>query len=41
MGGVEDVARGFFGLSFGEKKERVGTYMNVDNMGYGRNFVKS
>ncbi|KAF7113459.1 hypothetical protein RHSIM_RhsimUnG0123500 [Rhododendron simsii] len=39
--GVEDVVRGFFGLSFEEKKLSVGTYMNVDNMGYGHNFVRS
>ncbi|XP_058190885.1 2-oxoglutarate-dependent dioxygenase 11-like isoform X1 [Rhododendron vialii] len=38
---VEDVVRGFFGLSFEEKKLSVGTYMNVDNMGYGQNFVRS
>ncbi|KAL6964132.1 hypothetical protein U1Q18_035189 [Sarracenia purpurea var. burkii] len=41
LAGVEDVVKGFFGLSFKEKKESVGTYMNPDNMGYGRNFVKS
>ncbi|KAI8532625.1 hypothetical protein RHMOL_Rhmol11G0227900 [Rhododendron molle] len=38
--GVEDVVRGFFGLSFEEKKLSVGTYMNVDNTGYGQNFVR-
>ncbi|KAI8025776.1 putative 2-oxoglutarate/Fe(II)-dependent dioxygenase [Camellia lanceoleosa] len=38
---VKDVVKGFFGLSFEEKRESVGTYMDVDNMGYGRNFVKS
>lgn len=38
---VEDVVRGFFGLSFEEKKLSVGSYMNVDNMGYGQNFVRS
>ncbi|KAL1809559.1 hypothetical protein ACET3Z_026549 [Daucus carota] len=32
---------GFFGLSFEEKKKSVGSFMSVDNMGYGRNFVRS
>ncbi|KAI4375939.1 hypothetical protein MLD38_013751 [Melastoma candidum] len=41
LGGVRDVVKGFFGLSFDEKKGCVGCYMSVDNMGYGRNFVKS
>lgn len=47
--GVEDmvlddvryVVKGFFGLSFVEKKANVGSYKSVDNMGYGKNFVKS
>ncbi|KAI3753025.1 hypothetical protein L2E82_25069 [Cichorium intybus] len=47
--GVEDmvlddvryVVKGFFGLSFEEKKANVGSYKSVDNMGYGKNFVKS
>ncbi|KAF5448291.1 hypothetical protein F2P56_028841 [Juglans regia] len=38
---VKDVVKEFFGLSFEEKKASVGSYANVDNMGYGRNFVKS
>ncbi|XP_041010650.1 1-aminocyclopropane-1-carboxylate oxidase 1-like [Juglans microcarpa x Juglans regia] len=38
---VKDVVKGFFGLSFEEKKASVGSYASVDNMGYGRNFVKS
>ncbi|KAK9286789.1 hypothetical protein L1049_015194 [Liquidambar formosana] len=38
---VKDVVKGFFGLSFKEKKASVGSYASVDNMGYGRNFVKS
>lgn len=38
---VKDVVKGFFGLSFQEKKASVGSYSNVDNMGYGRNYVKS
>ncbi|CAI9781834.1 unnamed protein product [Fraxinus pennsylvanica] len=38
---VKDVVKGFFQLSFEEKKASVGSYMSVDNMGYGRNFVKS
>ncbi|XP_071935633.1 protein LATERAL BRANCHING OXIDOREDUCTASE 1-like [Coffea arabica] len=38
---VKDVVKGFFGLSFQEKKASVGSYLSVDNMGYGRNFVKS
>ncbi|KAM5549678.1 2-oxoglutarate-dependent dioxygenase 11 [Rosa sericea] len=39
--GVRDVVKEFFGLSFEEKKASVGSYVSVDNMGYGRNFVKS
>ncbi|KVI10843.1 Isopenicillin N synthase [Cynara cardunculus var. scolymus] len=47
--GVEDVVlddaknavRGFFELSFEEKKASVGSYKSVDNMGYGKNFVNS
>ncbi|VVA30140.1 PREDICTED: SRG1 [Prunus dulcis] len=39
--GVRDVVKKFFGLSFEEKKASVGSYVSVDNMGYGRNFVKS
>lgn len=38
---VKDVVKGFFGLSFEEKKVNVGSYKSVDNMGYGKNFVKS
>ncbi|OVA05894.1 Oxoglutarate/iron-dependent dioxygenase [Macleaya cordata] len=39
---LEEVVKGFFNLSFHEKKASVGTYSNnIDNMGYGRNFVKS
>lgn len=38
---VKDVVKGFFGLSFEEKKNSVGSYMSIDNMGYGRNFVRS
>lgn len=38
---VRDVVKGFFGLSFEEKKASVGCYRSTDNMGYGRNFVKS
>ncbi|KAJ9561086.1 hypothetical protein OSB04_006246 [Centaurea solstitialis] len=38
---VKDVVKGFFGLSFEEKKANVGSYKSVDNMGYGKNFVKS
>ncbi|KAL2945254.1 putative 2-oxoglutarate/Fe(II)-dependent dioxygenase [Bienertia sinuspersici] len=41
LSAVKEVIKGFFGLSFKEKKECVGTYATVDNMGYGRNFVKS
>lgn len=41
LSGVKDVIKGFFGLSFEEKKRCVGTYTTVDNMGYGRNFIKS
>ncbi|XP_052192060.1 probable 2-oxoglutarate/Fe(II)-dependent dioxygenase [Diospyros lotus] len=41
LDGVKDVVKGFFGLSFEEKRASVGTYMDPDNMGYGRNFVKS
>lgn len=39
--GAKDVVRRFFDLSFSEKKACVGTYGDIDNMGYGRNFVKS
>ncbi|KAK6143615.1 hypothetical protein DH2020_023963 [Rehmannia glutinosa] len=38
---VKNVVKGFFELPFEEKKSSVGTYMSTDNMGYGRNFVKS
>ncbi|KAH6767045.1 hypothetical protein C2S52_018028 [Perilla frutescens var. hirtella] len=38
---VEQVVNKFFDLPFEEKKSSVGTYMSTDNMGYGRNFVKS
>ncbi|KAI3786273.1 hypothetical protein L1987_39835 [Smallanthus sonchifolius] len=38
---VKDVVKGFFGLSYEEKKDNVGSYKSVDNMGYGKNFVKS
>ncbi|KAM1106497.1 hypothetical protein ACFX2I_003398 [Malus domestica] len=41
LDGVKDVVKEFFGLSFEEKKASVGSYVSVDNMGYGRNFVKS
>ncbi|KAK6945966.1 Non-hem dioxygenase N-terminal domain [Dillenia turbinata] len=37
---VMDVVKGFFGLPFEEKKASVGSYASVDNIGYGRNFVK-
>ncbi|GLU03791.1 hypothetical protein SLE2022_209720 [Rubroshorea leprosula] len=39
--GVRDAVEGFFGLSFEEKKRCVGSYASVDNLGYGRNFVRS
>lgn len=39
--GAKGVVKGFFELSFEEKKGCVGTYSDIDNMGYGRNFVKS
>ncbi|KVI10847.1 protein SRG1-like [Cynara cardunculus var. scolymus] len=38
---AKNVVRGFFGLSFEEKKANVGSYKSVDNMGYGKSFVKS
>ncbi|KZV38837.1 hypothetical protein F511_32404 [Dorcoceras hygrometricum] len=38
---VEQSVRGFFELPFQEKKRSVGTYMSVDNLGYGRSYVKS
>ncbi|KAK1423791.1 hypothetical protein QVD17_19099 [Tagetes erecta] len=41
MDDVKDVVKGFFGLSYEEKKKCVGSYESVDNMGYGKNFVKS
>ncbi|XP_028770423.1 S-norcoclaurine synthase 1 [Neltuma alba] len=39
--GARDVVKSFFKLPFPEKKACVGTYSEIDNMGYGRNFVKS
>ncbi|XP_021717086.1 1-aminocyclopropane-1-carboxylate oxidase-like [Chenopodium quinoa] len=39
LSGVKEVIKGFFKLSFEEKKKNVGTYASLDNMGYGRNFV--
>ncbi|XP_054779393.1 2-oxoglutarate-dependent dioxygenase 11-like [Prosopis cineraria] len=40
--GAIEAVRKFFELSYEEKKASVGTYNDVDNMGYGRNFtVKS
>lgn len=41
LDGVKAVVKEFFGLSFEEKKASVGSYASTDNMGYGRNFVKS
>lgn len=38
---VAEVVGGFFKLPFEEKKSSVGTYMSTDNLGYGRNFVRS
>lgn len=38
---VKDVVKGFFELSYEEKKKCVGSYESIDNMGYGKNFVKS
>lgn len=38
---MKEVVKKFFELPFEEKKSSVGTYMDVDNMGYGRNFVKT
>lgn len=38
---VERVVKGFFELPFEDKKSSVGTYTSTDNMGYGKNFVKS
>lgn len=38
---VEQSVRGFFELPLEEKKRSVGTYMSVDNLGYGWSFVKS
>lgn len=39
MGAVKEVVKKFFDMSFEEKKNSVGTYGSIDNMGYGRNFV--
>lgn len=39
--GVKQVVEGFFRLPLEEKRRSVGTYASFDNMGYGRNFVKS
>ncbi|KAF7840726.1 protein SRG1-like [Senna tora] len=38
--GARQVVRGFFELSFQEKKDCVGSYGGYDNMGYGRNYIK-
>ncbi|OWM79157.1 hypothetical protein CDL15_Pgr003328 [Punica granatum] len=38
---VKCVVQEFFGLSFEDKKMCVGSYASADNLGYGRNFVKS
>ncbi|PIN19768.1 Iron/ascorbate family oxidoreductase [Handroanthus impetiginosus] len=40
-GRAAEVVKRFFELPFEEKKSSVGTYTSADNMGYGRNFVKS
>ncbi|RVW31318.1 Protein SRG1 [Vitis vinifera] len=39
--GVKDVVQGFFRLPLEEKRASVGSYASIDNMGYGRSFVKS
>ncbi|KAJ9561118.1 hypothetical protein OSB04_006278 [Centaurea solstitialis] len=41
LGDAKDAVKGFFDLSFEEKKANVGSYKSVDNMGYGKSFVKS
>ena len=41
MHGVKEAVEGFFRLPLEEKRASVGSYASVDNMGYGRNFVKS
>ncbi|KAL9247871.1 hypothetical protein vseg_021254 [Gypsophila vaccaria] len=41
LGEVKEVVKKFFGLSIDEKRKCVGTYASTDNMGYGRNYVKS
>ncbi|KAH9623656.1 hypothetical protein KSS87_014774, partial [Heliosperma pusillum] len=38
---VKGIVKGFFELSIEEKRKSVGTYASTDNMGYGRNYVKS
>lgn len=38
---LEDMVKGFFSLPYEEKKESVGSYASIDNLGYGRSFVKS
>ncbi|KAK9741758.1 hypothetical protein RND81_03G126100 [Saponaria officinalis] len=38
---VKEVIKKFFELSIEEKRKCVGTYASTDNMGYGRNYVKS
>ncbi|XP_074286360.1 protein LATERAL BRANCHING OXIDOREDUCTASE 1-like [Silene latifolia] len=38
---VKGIVKGFFGLSIDQKRKSVGTYASTDNMGYGRNYVKS
>ncbi|KAK4256403.1 hypothetical protein QN277_009275 [Acacia crassicarpa] len=41
LDGARDVVKCFFELPFSEKKACVGTYSDMDNMGYGQNYVKS
>ncbi|KAH9613992.1 hypothetical protein KSS87_013489 [Heliosperma pusillum] len=38
---VKGVVKDFFALSIEEKRKSVGTYASIDNMGYGRSYVKS
>ncbi|RWR73911.1 protein SRG1-like protein [Cinnamomum micranthum f. kanehirae] len=41
LNSLQDMVKGFFSLSFEDKKESVGTYASTDNLGYGRSFIKS
>ncbi|MQL91163.1 hypothetical protein Taro_023769 [Colocasia esculenta] len=41
MASLAEVLKAFFMLSLEEKRASVGSYKDIDNLGYGRSFVKS